>query len=314
MLTLLALTCPFGTYIDETPSGSEGGGAGDGGGGGPSTPTSGGDAGAGSAVPSAPQAAPGAGVSAEWNGEMESLRNESWFKDLPVERQTQLEAGLRTKHSNWQRGFQTKMGTFAKEKEELTRQLAEARSAKDMFSEMLGQEEAIKPLTDKLSGLETALSAKDTEIQELRGKVEGFESERATAFVQNTLSRHEREYADIYADFVEDPDYGEGKPKDVAEPTGAYVEFTTLVRALGGGEAAEKRAAKIVRAEMAERAGASARPPDPPAEVVPKAVRLAGTGGGPRASDTTRDPNETYEQARRRVLGETAGQEEDDDD
>lgn len=58
-------------------------------------------------APSTP--APVAESSPEWNGEMESLAKESWWKEVPDTIRPNLERGLRAKHANWQSGYQKRL-------------------------------------------------------------------------------------------------------------------------------------------------------------------------------------------------------------
>jgi hypothetical protein len=300
----------FGCFEgDDTPAGDGGGGDGS------SAPAGGGESEGGSgdvAPPDSSSAAAGAEVSdPEWNGELESLRKEQWYADLPEERRSRVEAGLRVKHRNWQRGYQGKMEAATKAEADLRQQLEEAKKSRDYFSEMLGETDATKTMTDRITGLEKALSEKEGELVKVRETVTKYEKEAAERATNETLARYEREYPDIYADFHEDADFAAGK-KEVAEPTGAYVEFVRIVKALGGTPEAEKKAAKMVRAAMKEAADAA----DPPAEKAPRSVRGAGSGGGPRPSDTTSHPLEDYAtvMARERRAAEAEANGDDDDE
>jgi len=82
---------------------------------------------------------------AEWNGELESIQKEPWWADVPEANRARVTAGLKTKHGNWQNGYQKKFGEFStKEKaiqaelDRLKGEVAKASERRGLFSAVLG--------------------------------------------------------------------------------------------------------------------------------------------------------------------------------
>lgn len=323
----------FKFYAPDDVGGNGAGGANAGGGSAAASPAEG-SAGSGSAVPPADAAAgggaavseggeggrpPGTGGGAEdgWNGELESIQKEPWWADVPEDKRERVTAGLKAKHGKWQAGYQKKFEEFrtreqgwTKEKEDLQAEVAKSKQSRDYYSDLLKEDDQVKALTEKLTGLESALSEKEKEHGKKLREVE-TERDRLSAAVeshtlQQKLADYEKKFPDIYADFKEAPEeeFKAGK----AEPTGAFMDFLKLLPVLG-----EERAAAVVRAEMKERAAAAA--PAPPAKrevVLPPSMRNMGNGGGPRPSETARQGTGSYDEIRRQKLAEARAEAEQD--
>lgn len=245
---------------------------------------------------------------------MESLAKQAWWNDVPETVRPQVEAGLKAKHSTWHSGFAKKQAVFEADQKKLsddlgaaTTRATEAENNREALTRLLAEMgDGDEPATaERVVGLEASLAESAATIASLREMVKGFESERETHRIERDMSEHERKYPDIFADFVEVPaeQYGAGGFVGDARPTGAYVEFLSLIRAGWN----EERAAKVVRSEMAANAPVVAGAPTPPAVVrdttLPASIQAMSLGKAP-ASKATRTPNETWDQARARVLAE----------
>jgi hypothetical protein len=251
----------------------------------------------GDSVPSSDPPADTGGAVSEWNGERESLLKESWWNELPETVRATVERGIQTKYTNFHRGADRARSEAAAALQAERDRAAELQAALDnvqkdqeFFNKLLSEDDALKPLTERLNTLEQALSERDKRIADYESKYADIELERVQ-------ERHRSKYQDIFDDFQEDPNW---KPEsgEPPNPTGAYVEFARLLQAGWS----EERAAKVVRAEMALRAPAPtpARQPEP----VPKSVALASDGAGPRADKTVREVGESFEEVMRRKRAE----------
>ena len=251
----------------------------------------------GDSVPSSDPPADTGGAVSEWNGERESLLKESWWNELPETVRATVERGIQTKYTNFHRGADRARSEAAAALQaerdraaELQAALDAAQKDQEFFNKLLAEDDALKPMTERLNTLEQALSERDKRIAEYEAKYADIELERVQ-------ERHRSKYQDIYDDFQEDPNW---KPESgtAPNPTGAYVEFARLLQAGWS----EERAAKVVRAEMALRAPAPApaRQPEP----VPKSVALASDGAGPRPDKGVRETGESFEEVMRRKRAE----------
>lgn len=249
----------------------------------------------------------------EWNGEQESLQKETWLQDIPEEKRARVLAGLRTKHKSWQRGFQGKFAEFSakekgwgEEKAALEAKLEDQTTNRSFFEKLLDEDDHVAPLTARLQGLEEALNAKNTEYTQLKTERDGFAAQVADHETQMTLARIEKEYPDIYNDFIPDAEFEAGK-KEVCEPKGAYADFAKLRRA----GFTDERAAEIVRADMKARA-----PVPDKAEDVPASLRvMQRPGTAPRAADMTGNKRETekFADVLQRVRQDAAAEADEDD-
>lgn len=252
-------------------------------------------------VPSTPAPATGgeAVSGTPWNGEWEGITKEPWWAKVPEDVRPHVEAGIKTKYTNFHRGADQvraeakAAATAAAERAaQLERSLEDAKTKGDYWAKLLDGDDAVKPLTEEVAALKAALGEKTKALAE-------YEQQLAHVHTQRVFDTHKAKYADIYEDFQDDPNWTPESGRE-PEPTGAYVEFLKLVRA----GINEDRAAKMVRATMEPREAAVEAAP-PPAAIVPEPARTrpavppsiaaASTGAGPSAARTARDSDDSYE-------------------
>jgi hypothetical protein len=248
-------------------------------------------------VPSTPAPATGGeAVSPPWNGEWEGIVKEPWWSKVPEDVRPHVEAGIKTKYTNFHRGAdqvraeaKAAAATAAERAARLEADLEAAKAKGDYWSKLLDADDAVKPLADKVASLEAALGEKTKALAE-------YEQQLAHVSTQRVFDTHKAKYADIYDDFQDDPNWTPDSGRQ-PEPTGAYVEFLKLIQA----GIAEERAAKMVRATMEPAAAPAAVAEPAPVvverarPVVPPGIAAASTGAGPSAARSARDTDEPYD-------------------
>lgn len=247
-------------------------------------------------VPSEPPASSGAvsEPAPAWNGELEALAKEPWWASVPEPVRQTVTQGIQTKYTNFHRGadqarVEARAAQTAAETKAagLERALAESKKSGEYWSKLLDADDAVKPLTAKVSTLEAALSERDAKLAQYEARVEAVERERV-------FQTHQTTYPDIYADFKEEVGWTEATGR-APQVTGAYVDFMQLVNA----GVPEAKAARMVRATM-EPAAEVAKPTRVP-ETPPRSVVAASNGAGPTAAKASRETNESYDDVMRRM-------------
>ena len=260
----------------------------------------------GAAVPAATEAS--AAASPEWNGEVEAIKTQPWWEQVPAAARGSIESGLRTVRKGWQSAYDKhrmeKIAPLEQSVAELTKQLEAAQNQRTLFSDLLAEDEQNGPLVKQIEGLTASLVASQKERDDYKAQVEAFSVERTETATVDYMRGHETKYPDIYGDFevVED-----GTAK------GAYVRFVKL---LDDG-VDEEEAAAMVRALLARKNPQAPAPaPAPvaaPGAAPPRTVVLPPSvanmqRSGPTASSTSRERTETFEEVKRRIASQAAGE------
>lgn len=229
-----------------------------------------------------PAAATGGSEAApfDWNGEFESLTKAEWWAKLPEDVRPVLESGLKTKYSNWQRGYQSKFDEFKKgqqtwttEREQMRAEMDKVKANRDWFEKLLSADDSTTEMQSKLAEMEKSLSEREAGLNDWKSRYEALETEIANREAETEMEKLKAEYPDIYEDYSEDAN---------GAPTGAFAEYLKLLEA--GYET--DRAARMVRAVMPQKA----QPPGPRAVELPASVKLSQPAGkAPPASTMKRE-------------------------
>lgn len=256
-------------------------------------------------VPSSDSPPTAGGAVSDWNGERESLAKETWWAELPEQVRSTVERGIQTKYTNFHRGADrarmeatTALAAERDRAAALEAALENAKKDQDFFAKLLEEDDAVRPLSEKLTSLERALGERESALTEAQNRLAEFEARTRDIEIERLQDKHRSKYQDIYDDFVEDPNWQPGSPTP-PNPTGAYTDFVRLVQAGWS----EERAASVVRADMGLRRPAAPAPTRVPVEP-PKSVALASDGAGPSVAKATRELNESFEDVMRRKRAE----------
>ena len=169
----------------------------------------------------------------DWNGELESLRQEQWFNGLDDNMQGSMLRGFETKYQNWARGYQKKFDELSGQRREADKVLDSAREQelkvmkwlhgdvdpmvekqKEVDNLKLAHRSALEALRDRAevehqkikdgfgTDLDQAVKARDQAIQQhvaLQGKISEFESAITEKEVDNVEDYLLKTASDIYS-------------------------------------------------------------------------------------------------------------------
>ena len=83
----------------------------------------------------------------DWNGELESLKQEQWFNGLDDNMQGSMLRGFETKYQNWARGYQKKFDELSGQRREADKVLQAARDQERKVMKWLHGD--VDPLVEK---------------------------------------------------------------------------------------------------------------------------------------------------------------------
>lgn len=250
------------------------------------------------------EAAPSASTGTEWNGELESLTKSDWWAKVPNDLRSSIESGLKSKYSNWQRGYQNKFDEFKKgqqtweqERAQFQSEMDKVKANRDWFEKLLNADDSTNEMQSKLSELQRSLDEREAGVKDWQGRYESLQMEIANREAETELEKLKSNYPDIYNDYNED---------ESGAPTGAFAEYLKL---LENGYDTD-RAAKMVRAVMPQ----APQPPGPRTVEVPASVRLAQPAGKAPPSSKAARQNEysSFDDAIRSMRALAQGEPDDD--
>jgi hypothetical protein len=257
------------------------------------------------AAASGTEAAPSASTSGEWNGELESLAKSDWWSKVPNDLRSTIENGLKSKYSNWQRGYQSKFDemkkgqqTWEQERASLREEMNKVKENRDWFEKLLSSDDSATEMQSKLAEMQKALDESTAGVNDWKGRYEALEMEIANREAETELEKLKSNYPDIYEDYKEDEN---------GTPTGAFAEYLKLLEA--GYET--DRAARMVRAVMPQ----APQPPGPRKVEPPASVRLAQPAGKAPPSSASRRTSEysSFDDAIRSMRALAQGEPDDDE-
>ena len=106
----------------------------------------------------------------DWNGELESLRQEQWFNDLDENLRDSMSRGFETKYQNWARGYQKKFDELSKQRREADKVLEAARAQERKVMQWLHGD--VDPLIEKQKEIDNLKVAHKAALETLRARAE----------------------------------------------------------------------------------------------------------------------------------------------
>ena len=106
----------------------------------------------------------------DWNGELESLRQEQWFNDLDENLRDSMSRGFETKYQNWARGYQKKFDELSKQRREADKVLEAARAQERKVMQWLHGD--VDPLIEKQKEIDNLKVAHKAALETLRERAE----------------------------------------------------------------------------------------------------------------------------------------------
>lgn len=134
----------------------------------------------------------------DWNGELESLKQEQWFNSLDDNMRDSMLRGFETKYQNWARGYQKKFDELSRQRKEADRTLEAAREQERKVMKWLHGD--VDPMVEKQKEIDSLKIAHKSALDALRERAEmehekakqsfGSELERATAARDQAIAQH----------------------------------------------------------------------------------------------------------------------------
>tara|TARA_R110002124_G_scaffold73922_1_gene198207 strand:+ start:4136 stop:5077 length:942 start_codon:yes stop_codon:yes gene_type:complete len=116
----------------------------------------------------------------DWNGELESLRQEQWFNGLDENMQGSMLRGFETKYQNWARGYQKKFDELSTQRREADRTLEKAREEERKVMKWLHGD--VDPLLEKQKEIDNLKVAQKAALRTLQERAEMEHEKAKTAF------------------------------------------------------------------------------------------------------------------------------------
>ena len=116
----------------------------------------------------------------DWNGELESLRQEQWFNELDENMQGSMLQGFETKYQNWARGYQKKFDELSNQRREADRTLEKARAQELKVMQWLHGD--VDPMVEKQKEVESLKIAHQSALEALRERAEAEHEKIKSSF------------------------------------------------------------------------------------------------------------------------------------
>jgi len=116
----------------------------------------------------------------DWNGELESLRQEQWFNELSENMQGSMLRGFETKYQNWARGYQKKFDELSTQRREAERTLSRAREQEQKVMQWLHGD--VDPMVEKQKEIESLKVAHKSALEALRERAEAEHEKIKSSF------------------------------------------------------------------------------------------------------------------------------------
>lgn len=221
----------------------------------------------------------------DWNGELESLKQEQWFNGLDDNMQGSMLRGFETKYQNWARGYQKKFDELSGQRREADKVLQAARDQERKVMKWLHGD--VDPLVEKQKEIDNLKVAHQASLETLRERAEaehqkiksGFGTEVDEAVkardeaiqqhvaLQSQLTQFEDAITEQEVDNIEE--YMLENASDIYENDSAFDDF---ILAWKSGADIDK-AIKMVRAIYPQETVAEPEP-EPVPEPVPEGMKL----------------------------------------
>ena len=221
----------------------------------------------------------------DWNGELESLRQEQWFNELDEGMRSAMTRGFETKYQNWARGYQKKFDELSKQRREADKVLEAARAQERKVMQWLHGD--VDPLIEKQKEIDSLKVAHQSALEALRERAEmehekvkksfGSELDEAIAArdkaiqqhneLQNQIEEFEKQVTEQEVDGIEQ--YMIESASDIYENDEAFEDFLLAWKA----GADIDKAIKMVRALYPQETAPEPEP-EPEPEPVPEGMKL----------------------------------------
>lgn len=221
----------------------------------------------------------------DWNGELESLRQEQWFNELDEGMRSSMTRGFETKYQNWARGYQKKFDELSKQRREADKVLEAARAQERKVMQWLHGD--VDPLIEKQKEIDSLKVAHQSALEALRERAEmehekvkksfGSELDEAIAArdkaiqqhneLQNQIEEFEKQVTEQEVDGIEQ--YMIESASDIYENDEAFEDFLLAWKA----GADIDKAIKMVRALYPQETAPEPEP-EPEPEPVPEGMKL----------------------------------------
>lgn len=221
----------------------------------------------------------------DWNGELESLRQEQWFNDLDENLRDSMSRGFETKYQNWARGYQKKFDELSKQRREADKVLEAARAQERKVMQWLHGD--VDPLIEKQKEIDNLKVAHKAALETLRERAEmehekvkksfGADLEEAINARDQAIQQHnqlqkqieefEESITEQEVDNIEQ--YLLESASDIYENDEAFEDFLMAWKA--GAEI--DKAIKMVRALYPQQTAPEPEP-EPEPEPVPEGMKL----------------------------------------
>jgi hypothetical protein len=235
----------------------------------------------------------------DWNGELESLRQEQWFNELDESMRDSMSRGFETKYQNWARGYQKKFDELSQQRREADKVLDAARAQEQKVMKWLHGD--VDPLVEKQKEIDNLKIAHQSALETLRERAEmehekvkksfGSDLEEAVNARDQAIQQHNELQKQIEAfeesvtekevDSIEQ--YMLESASDIYENDAAFEDFLLAWKA----GADLDKAIKMVRALYPQETAPEPEP-EPEPDPVPEGMKLmnmkpdaaAATAGG----------------------------------
>ena len=221
----------------------------------------------------------------DWNGELESLRQEQWFNDLDENLRDSMSRGFETKYQNWARGYQKKFDELSKQRREADKVLEAARAQERKVMQWLHGD--VDRLIEKQKEIDNLKVAHKAALETLRERAEmehekvkksfGADLEEAINARDQAIQQHnqlqkqieefEESITEQEVDNIEQ--YLLESASDIYENDEAFEDFLMAWKA--GAEI--DKAIKMVRALYPQQTAPEPEP-EPEPEPVPEGMKL----------------------------------------
>ena len=240
----------------------------------------------------------------DWNGELESLKQEQWFNKLDDNMRQSMLHGFESKYQNWARGYQKKFDELSSQRREADRVLEAAREQERKVMKWLHGD--VDPMIEKQREIENLKVAHRAALETLRERAEmehekakklfGIELQEAQTARDQALQQHvelqkqldsfEDQITESQVDSIEQ--YLMDNGADIYENDEAFEAF--LMAWKGGFDI--DQSIKMVRGMMPQPEPEPVPEPEPEPEPVPEGMKLmnmkpdaaaATEGGNPKS-------------------------------
>jgi len=244
----------------------------------------------------------------DWNGELESLKQEQWVNSLDESMRGSMIRGIETKYQNWARGYQKKFDELSKQRREADKTLESAREHERKAMQWLHGD--VDPMNEKQREIDNLKVAHKAALETLRERAEmehekskksfGSERDQIIAARDHALSQHRelQHHIDQFEEALTEQEvtnleeYMINTASDIYENDEAFEAF---VMAWKGGFDVDQ-AIKMTRGIYPQQIAAPEPEPEPEPqpEPVPEGMKLmnmkpdaaaATEGGNPKSFD-----------------------------